>query len=154
MIFLNERAIVVIGLCLFFTFCSFTRLNAQPNDHVGSGRAIQFDGVNDYIDLGNIFDDLSLPVTISVWVNVTSGSGYAFPIFNSQDNLPLYNGVTFAVSPSAFSIQYGDGQGENDPAFRRGMSALIPDIAGRWVNITAIMRGVLHGVVFEWDQTT
>ena len=116
---MNER-IVVIGLCLFFTFCSFTRLNAQPNDHVGSGRAIQFDGVNDYIDLGNIFDDLSLPVTISVWVNVTSGSGYAFPIFNSQDNLPLYNGVTFAVSPSAFSIQYGDGQGETTQLSEEG----------------------------------
>ena len=80
-------------------------------------------------------------MTISAWVNVSSDMTYAFPIFNSQDNLPLYNGVTFAVSPLAFSIQYGDGMGENNPAFRRGKSASISNIAGRWVNLTAIMRG-------------
>jgi hypothetical protein len=129
-------ALFFIGLTFYITV-----LKAQPYDNVGSGRALQFDGIDDHVNLGNRFDDLSLPVTISVWVNVSSDLTYAFPIFNSQDNLPLYNGVTFAVSPFAFSIQYGDGMGENNPAFRRGKSASIPDIAGRWVNLTAIMRG-------------
>ncbi len=135
-----KRIIFVYFHVIFLTFL-FTDLDAQSYDAIGSGRAIYFDGIDDYINLGNRFDDLSLPVTISVWVNVNSNMTYAFPIFNSQDNLPLYNGITFAVSPTAFSIQYGDGRGENNPAFRRGKSASIPNISGRWVNLTAIMRG-------------
>lgn len=133
----------ILSLLLFVPnlLLTFTILKAQTEDGIGSGRAIHFDGINDYVDLGNRYDDLSLPVTISVWVNVDSDMTYAFPIFNSQDNLPLYNGVTFAVSPVAFSVQYGDGRGEDNPAFRRGKSASIPNISGRWVNLTAIMRG-------------
>jgi hypothetical protein len=29
-------------------------LPATAQDHVGSGRAMRFDGVDDYVDLGNI----------------------------------------------------------------------------------------------------
>jgi hypothetical protein len=126
--------------CAIALYLSQT-VEAQPTDDVGPGKAIRFDGVDDYIDLGDVFDDLALPVTISVWVNVDPGSAYAYPIFNSQDNLPLYNGVTFLASAQGISIQYGDGRGENNPSFRRGKSATIPDIAGRWVNLTAVMRG-------------
>lgn len=132
-----------LGVPVLVTFFSLfaQNLSAQVVDNVGSGRAIDFDGIDDYIDLGNIYDDLSLPVTISVWVKIDPVTGYACPIFNSQDNLPLYNGVTFIVSASAVSIQYGDGQGENNPSFRRGKSAAIPNIVGRWAHLTAIMRG-------------
>jgi gliding motility-associated-like protein len=133
-----KRIIFVFYATFLILYCA--DLEAQVYDAVGSGRAIQFDGVDDYINLGNRFDDLLLPVTISVWVNVSPNMNYAFPIFNSQDNLPLYNGITFAVSPTAFSIQYGDGRGENNPVFRRGKSASLPEISGRWVNLTAIMR--------------
>ena len=134
-----KMRILIPSIVWYFISCALA--SAQPFDNVGSGRAIQFDGVNDYINIGDEYDDLNLPLTISVWVNVSSDMTYAFPIFNSQDNTPLYNGFTFAVSPTAFSIQYGDGGGEDNPAFRRGKSASIPNIAGRWVNLTAVMRG-------------
>ena len=128
-------------LLLLLVGCYSFYSSAQEVDTIGSGRAIVFDGVDDYINLGNVYDDLSLPVTISVWVNVSEDVGYAFPVFNSQDNLPIYNGVTFAIHPKSISIQYGDGKGENNPAFRRGKTAVINDISGRWVNVTAVMRG-------------
>ncbi|MBA4055405.1 MAG: hypothetical protein C0490_11885, partial [Marivirga sp.] len=133
----NLGVAVVIAFLLILS----QNLNAQIGDNAGPGRAIDFDGFDDYIDLGNIYDDLALPVTISVWVKIDPITGYAFPIFNSQDNLPLYNGVTVIVSANGVSIQYGDGQGENHPSFRRGKSASIPNIAGRWAHLTAIMRG-------------
>jgi gliding motility-associated-like protein len=123
-----------------FAAGSLSQVSAQPFDEVSSGRAIEFDGIDDYINLGDKYDDLSLPLTISAWVKVASGETYAFPIFNSQDNLPIYNGFTFAVSATAVSIQYGDGRGEDNPAFRRGKSASIPNISGRWVHLTAVMR--------------
>ena len=124
----------------FVFIVSVTQVAGQQLDEIGSGRAILFDGNNHYVDLGNVYDDLALPVTISVWVKISPGATYAFPIFNSQDNLPLYNGVTFIVSSSAFSIQYGDGMGENDPYYRRGKSASIPDMSGQWINLTGVMR--------------
>jgi hypothetical protein len=141
--FLNVRIVrqfVFWFLCVFIVSFSCHQVAGQPLDETGSGRAILFDGNNHYVDLGNVYDDLALPVTISVWVKISPGATYAFPIFNSQDNLPLYNGVTFIVSSSAFSIQYGDGMGENDPYYRRGKSAGIPDMSGQWINLTGVMR--------------
>ncbi|SHH97791.1 Concanavalin A-like lectin/glucanases superfamily protein [Chryseolinea serpens] len=105
-------------------------------------RAISFDGVDDYIDLGNIYDNVTLPVTISVWVwvdpNVPKGS---LPIIDSQDGLPYYNGFSLITSNiSHVGVQYGDGQGENSEHYRRAKSALFNPVAGRWVNMTGVMR--------------
>ncbi|MBL0742038.1 LamG domain-containing protein [Chryseolinea lacunae] len=107
-----------------------------------ANRAISFDGVDDYIDLGNILDDLQLPVSISVWVwidpNVADGS---LPIFDSQDGLPLYNGFSLITSNiSHIGVQYGDGQGENSSVYRRARSAEFIPVTGRWVNMTGVMR--------------
>jgi len=115
-------------------------LSAQT-DEVGSGRAIQFDGVDDYIDLGNIYDDLVLPFTVSVWVKIDPTLFPSGPILVSQDNAPLYNGFWFVVSPTHIGVEYGDGMGDNNPAFRRGRSADgIINQAGRWVHMCVVMR--------------
>lgn len=113
-------------------------LKAQV-DQIGSGRTISFDGVNDYIDLGNIYDDLTFPVTISAWIFLEANR--VSPIFVSQDNSPIYNGFQFQVTGSTISIEYGDGRGENNASFRRGKSASIPSILNRWVHVAAILRG-------------
>src|SRR6187549_2078505 len=86
-------------------------------------RAISFDGVDDYIDLGNIYDDLGFPITISAWVwldpTATSPSG-SIPIFDSQEGLAVYNGFSFVTSltstNSNVGVTYGDGLGENNVA--------------------------------------
>lgn len=103
--------------------------------------AMLLDGINDYVDLGNIYDDLTLPVTISVWVNLDASSNGNIAIFDSQDNLNLYNGITLTMSQQHMGITYGDGLGGNNPAFRRAKSAPINDTRGQWVNLTAIIRG-------------
>lgn len=100
-----------------------------------------FDGIDDYIDLGDIYDDLELPVTIEAWVNVDPVVDYAFPIFFSQDNLPLYNGVSFAVRPISVSVGYGDGRGENNSAFRRDKSASFENISNTWTHVAGVIRG-------------
>jgi hypothetical protein len=106
-------------------------------------RAVVFDGIDDYIDLGNIYDNLTLPVTISAWIWLDPDAAEGFiPIFDSQDGLPEYNGFNFLTSNvSVIGIQYGDGVGENHKAYRRGKSATIPPIVGRWVNFTAVIKG-------------
>jgi hypothetical protein len=106
-------------------------------------RAIQFDGVDDYINLGNIYDNLAFPVTMSawIWLDPTAANG-SIPILDTQDGLPLYNGLGFLTSnTSSVAAQYGDGLGENNSAFRRAKSAVFAPITGRWVNFVIVVRG-------------
>lgn len=110
-------------------------------DSVGSGHAMVFDGVNDYIDLGNIYDNVTLPVTISAWVNIDADAGPC-PVFisQSQDNSPEYKGFWMYISPTAMSMEYGDGQGGNNPAYRRGKVASITGLTSRWIHICGVYR--------------
>ncbi len=114
----------------------------SQDDTVGSGRAIRFDGMDDYIDLGNIFDNVSLPITISAWIYIEPQTTIiTLPIFDSQDNSLLYNGFTLSVSNIPhIGITYGDGQGGNNPAFRRAKAGYFQNLTGRWVNVSATAR--------------
>ncbi len=70
-----------IFLCFFSLFLpSF--LYSQT-DNIGSGHAISFDGIDDYIDLGNIYDDLSLPFSVSAWIYIDPETTVAGPVFVS-----------------------------------------------------------------------
>ena len=110
-------------------------------DAAGSGRALQFDGIDDYVDLGNVYDDLALPFSVSVWVYIDPSTTTTGPVMVTQDNNPLYNGFWFIISASNIGIEYGDGKGENHPAYRRGKSAGTPNIKGHWTHICAVMKG-------------
>jgi gliding motility-associated-like protein len=123
---------------LFLAFVSVFAV-AQV-DEVGSGRALRFDGVNDYINLGNIFDDLQLPLTISAWINIGSEDRFS-PIMTTQDGDDIYNGFQFVVSPTTLSIEYGDGFGHNSGLYLRAKRATnLPSLANRWVHVCGIMR--------------
>jgi gliding motility-associated-like protein len=122
--------------CLLVVLCC--EHMAAQTDPVGSGRALRFDGIDDYVELGNIYDDLVLPFTISAWINL-NGAG-AHPIFISQDNAPLYNGFWFFVSTTNLWIEYGDGLGDNNPAFRRGKTGSVTIQPNQWVHVAAVMR--------------
>lgn len=120
----------------------------SQSDNVGSGHAIYFDGVDDFIDLGNIYDDINFPITISSWVKLSSTVTNWAPIFVSQDNDPIYNGFWLIVQPTAVGVGYGDGMGENLPIYRRSKTAFVPDISERWVHITAIINGPVDMKLF------
>ncbi|HTH55594.1 MAG TPA: LamG-like jellyroll fold domain-containing protein [Cyclobacteriaceae bacterium] len=107
-------------------------------DNVGSGRAIQFDGVDDYIDYGSVYHDLNLPFTISAWVYLDPSSGPS-PIFTTNDNDQIYRGFWFFISPTDLWCEFGDGTGGNQSGFRRGKQASLTNVAGRWVNVSAVM---------------
>lgn len=113
-------------------------LAADHNNNPNS--AYRFDGVDDHINLGNILDEMQLPFTISAWVKMENTS-YMHPIFSSQDNLPLYNGITFQVAPHNVAVGYGDGFGENHPAYRRGMTTTsLPDYTNTWIHVCGVVK--------------
>ena len=102
---------------------------------------MEFSGVNNYVDLGDIYDDLYPPFTISAWIFLDeSAQGWA-PIFASQDNAAVYKGTVFLVSKDKIGIEYGDGRGWNNPQFRRSIGATVGDITNQWMHVTGIIRG-------------
>jgi hypothetical protein len=114
-----------------------------------SNGVVSFDGVDDYIDLGNIYDDVSLPVTISAWIYIDNTATGFNPIFTSQDNIPLSNGFWFCSTPSDVFIEYGDGKGQNNSVYRRGASYVSnSNIRGKWIHIAGIMRGATDMEVY------
>src|SRR6267142_4176099 len=122
----------------FFLLCLADGLNGQ--DNAGAGSAISFDGIDDYVSLGNVYDDLELPLTISAWIFLDPGG--LGTVFSSQDNFSVYNGFHFYVIHSAMVIEYGDGSGPPGSIYsRRGKAASVDNIFGKWVHVAAIMRG-------------
>jgi gliding motility-associated-like protein len=141
------RSIQII-ICFFSgLLSSFYQVEAQIDD-IGSGRALHLDGLDDLVELGNIYDNLHFPITISAWVNLDPDVSNWAPVFVSQDNAPVYNGFWLLVQPTFLSIGYGDGFGENDPAFRRGKTATFTNISNRWTHITGIIRGPIDMDLF------
>ncbi|RAW00613.1 LamG domain-containing protein [Pseudochryseolinea flava] len=107
-----------------------------------TNRAISFDGVDDFIDLKNIYDDVTLPITISSWVKLAETSSLKSPIFDSQDGKTAYSGFHMFIGyMSHVSCEYGDGKGGNSSVFRRSATHIYEaDFTDRWLNMTTVMR--------------
>src|SRR5882672_9515760 len=123
-------------LCAFLSFLTIN-VGAQT-DNVGSGRAYQLDGTNDYVSYGDAYHNLNLPFTVSAWVYLDPSSGVN-PIFATNDNPLVYRGFIFFITPTTFGCEFGDGTGGNSPSFRRGKIANIPNVLGRWIHVCAVM---------------
>jgi hypothetical protein len=105
------------------------------------GGALSFDGVDDYVDVGN---DSSLkpplPVTLSAWVNLTSlGSPQCIMGLDAQTS-DYYGIWWYVLSAGDLEISYGDGGGKGVEHRRSkvGTTALAADT---WYHIAAVLRG-------------
>jgi gliding motility-associated-like protein len=132
-------------LLVFLTSSLLIFINSfGQEDAVGSGGAIRFDGVDDYIDYGDRYSDLELPFTVSAWVYLDPSNSIIAPIFSNRNCDPIYTGFRLMVDHNVISLDYGDGFGGNNPAFRAGKNAiLVSPITGNWNHITAVVKGPL-----------
>ncbi len=105
--------------------------------------AYSFDGVDDFVDLGNSFDDLQLPFTLSTWVFKTGSDNTFDAIFASDDspsNPGLYYGFWMIVDTlETVGIAYGDG-GFPAASNRRTYRSVDPIPLDRWTHIAATVR--------------
>jgi len=125
-------------LLIFYFLLSIFIKGYSQTDSIGSGHAMGFDGVQDYVTISGNYHSLNFPFTISAWVFLNPSSG-ASPIFVTNDNNPIYRGFWFTISPGALQCEFGDGTGGDAPAFRNGKIASIENVTGRWVNVCAVM---------------
>src|SRR5688572_6538815 len=105
-----------------FLLLSIVHSSYSQHDSVGSGRALAFDGVDDYINFGDRYSDLTFPFTISAWAYLDA-SGKSAPIFASRNCHPVYQGFRLIINPTNISLEYGDGFGSGNPAYRGGKFA-------------------------------
>ncbi|MHC4259891.1 MAG: LamG-like jellyroll fold domain-containing protein, partial [Planctomycetota bacterium] len=103
--------------------------------------ALSFDGVGDYVDVGN---DNSLkpplPVTLSTWINLSSSDSTQY-IIALDHQTPLYYGIWWYVrSAGNLAINYGDG-GIPDYTSRRSKAGTTVLDADTWYHVAAVIRG-------------
>src|SRR5688500_16794007 len=127
---------------LFLILTLLSQLLYAQSDPVGSGRALSFDGIDDYIDFGDVYKDLKLPFTISGWIYLDPSNNQPAPIFSNRNCDPVYTGFRLIVNSGVISLEYGDGLGGNSPAFRRGKQANVSMLTGSWNHITAVVKNV------------
>jgi uncharacterized protein (DUF2141 family) len=127
-----KRIITFLGICLFVT--ATLELQGQIGGYPGT--ALDFDGSNDYVNVGN---DASLNVgntlTIEVWVYPSALSG-RFSVFSTNSN----------SSPGSFEMEIGNGNGGT-----RRVAVVGP---GTWVAQTednAIILNSWNHIVYTRD---
>jgi Concanavalin A-like lectin/glucanases superfamily len=102
--------------------------------------AVRLNGETDYIDFGDNYKDLKLPFTISAWANIDTTNLYYAPIFSNRNCVDVYTGFRLIVDRNLISLEYGDGFGRSNPAFRRGKAANVKLPPGTWHHIAAVVR--------------
>lgn len=111
-----------------------------------SGNALFFDGVDDYIDVGN---DASLknelPATISCWIKIDDFDSNEDYVIYENDKWEYPNGyygyrMKIHLPDRLVKIAYGDG-GHGGPEDRRGRFSSTPLDANAWYHVVGVING-------------
>jgi len=104
------------------------------------GNGVTFDGSDDHIDCGTGVD-LTLPFTISAWVNINSfATGNV--VVKTKINATSYYGAWFSVGTGqTIGINYGDGTGEGSGDRRSRNSESTLSGTGVWHHIAGTVTG-------------
>ena len=103
------------------------------------GGALSFDGINDYVDLGNNSSlEFGLPVTISAWVNIDVLDNNVILATDASNS--VYSGVWFQIHQGLIDIAYGDATG-GGAITRRAKKGLTALQTGTWYHIAGVIRG-------------
>lgn len=103
------------------------------------GKAVEFDGQNDYIDCGDILNDIQPSFSIAVWLKPEDfDRAWCFSSENSR--LGSYAGFWFGFNPTGkIELSYGDGGGAN-PKSRRSIQ-YEGSFTDEWVHLVGVVRG-------------
>lgn len=133
------------NLLLCFLLIRISILGAQENN-IGSGIAVSLNGVtNNYLALGDVFNDLNFPLTIEAWVNPTSWTPGGYSPIIATDNVGVggsYYGFWFRFNSTGkliFEIGDGSGSGGSD---RRGKVTTSAVALNKWTHVAVVATSV------------
>jgi len=111
-------------------------------------KAIYFDGINDYIDIGNQESlKTDLPFTIAAWINL-SERAYFPPIFLNNYTENFYYGIIFNVVEDNYlciNICNGDSLGPTSRKTKRGITSLR---FFEWYHVAAVVKSAQNMELF------
>ena len=124
-------------ICVFLVFSGVLK----SQNLVGPGNSVDFDGVNDAIDLGTSFNQLTFPVTIMMWVRPAQRSGSTGVMFNSNtlSSYTNYHGINMSSRSDRLSIAYGNGSPGWSSSGRRGYAYITTGFDTDWIHVTGVI---------------
>ncbi|MEM7370788.1 MAG: LamG-like jellyroll fold domain-containing protein [Bacteroidota bacterium] len=114
--------------------------SAEENVCLTPNNALDFDGVNDYVELQSVDPDFkpSLPVTIAAWIRLDDRNPNMVFKNDYQDN--NYSGVWLNITGSGkMSAGFGDG-GSIGPSNRQTKEGTTVLNLGEWYHVAAVIR--------------
>ncbi|MGH9785471.1 MAG: LamG domain-containing protein [Terriglobia bacterium] len=107
------------------------------------GQAFSFDGIDDYVDFGDVLNSLAVPFTIEGWIRISGTQDYQ-DIFNSDDTGSVssgnYFGFWFRIYQRRVEVTYGDGTGAGPGDRRTKYSAMLVPL-DTWTHVAGAVRG-------------
>jgi len=106
------------------------------------GQAFSFDGVDDYVDFGDVLNNITVPFTVEGWIKTPGATGL-MGIFWSDEpgGNSVYAGFWLNLLNNRLSISYGDGGSCFCPNDRRTKTTNGPIPVSQWVHIAAVVHG-------------
>lgn len=120
---------MIIILSLFFASTAFAVGETSPV--AGAGKALWFDGVDNYLDLSAEVGANNLPLTVEAWVCPEVGNAQTVNNIISADNSSHYGhgfSVNVFTGGSKLIVEYHDGFREIPVSFN----------AGQWYHIAVV----------------
>lgn len=108
---------------------------------------MDFNGVNQYVDLNTSFGSLTFPMTVSVWYKPSPGQNGAVRFISTHNQSGAYRGFIFQYIGGRLNIQFGAGINRS-PAGRWGYNSYQTFVTGRWYHLAAIMHSATNVQLF------
>tara|TARA_B100000963_G_scaffold197214_1_gene171625 strand:+ start:111 stop:6728 length:6618 start_codon:yes stop_codon:yes gene_type:complete len=121
--------------------------------------SIKCNGVDEYVDLGDICNLSGFPITIQLdfQIPIDANDSETFILFDTDENIGNYTGIWSYVSLNTFACHYGGGNGAIGSSNRRTKWKDMSFNAGQWYNLALTIRGptdmslYVDGVDIEGD---
>ena len=162
----EENMVPTAGLVAYYPF------NGNANDESGNGyngtvmgaalsidrfgeenRTYSFDGINDYIVMGDILNNLNIPFTVSCWVSWAGQTTSGHPPLITSDNHPQFHYQGFSLFihndlSGRIVMSLGDG-GIAAPFSRRDKNSPPGIIAlNTWAHVTVVVQGLTNMKIY------
>lgn len=120
---------------LLILITTFSLYGQRP----GSGSTLNFNGVNQYVDLNSSFGTITFPLTVTVWFKPDINQVGPIRFFSSHDMTGAYRGILFHYLNGDIDMLCGNGV-TRGPSGRFGFKATYPLTSGRWHHIAFVLN--------------
>ncbi|HUM47123.1 MAG TPA: T9SS type A sorting domain-containing protein [Chitinophagales bacterium] len=122
--------------------CQIILAQAQSNE-IGSGISLKFT-TNQYVDLGNVFDDLDFPFTFETWINPSLLPVSRSGIFTTDNDFTDYAGwYVRLTSAGKIEIEFGNGFGSGFQ-YRRGFVTSSSILLNKWTHVAIVCNSITN----------